>query len=178
MFIEGSHRNVFRRNVVAGSDVAVVLYDPDGGHRFEGNSFVGNLTPLDLVGRHTDTAFAGNYWSDNDEPDLDGDGRSDSPVPPVNVFDHFRGNLTAADLLADSLAASGARRGGASLPGAAAGAGRGRRARWRGRPRCRTCPGRRRARRAATRAGSRVSALALGGPRGAARAGAAGERRR
>jgi nitrous oxidase accessory protein len=105
IFIEGSHRIVVRRNVIAGSDVAVVLYDPNGGHRFEGNSFVGNMTPLDLVARHTDTVFAGNYWSGNDALDLDGDGRSDTPYRLSTVFDHFRGNLTAADLLSDSLAA-------------------------------------------------------------------------
>jgi len=105
VFIEGSQRILVRRNVIAGSDVAVVLYDPTGGHRFEGNSFVGNLTPLDLVARRTDTAFVGNYWSGNDEPDLDGDGRSDRPYRLSSVFDHFRGNLTAADLLSDSFAA-------------------------------------------------------------------------
>ena len=106
VFIEGSHRITLRRNVIAGSDVAVVLYDPDGGHRFEGNSFVGNMTPLDLVARQTDTVFDGNYWSGNDEPDLDGDGRSDRPYRLTSVFDHFRGNLTAADLLSDSFAAA------------------------------------------------------------------------
>jgi nitrous oxidase accessory protein len=106
VFIEGSHRVTLRRNVIAGSDVAVVLYDPDGGHRFEGNSFVGNMTPLDLVARQTDTVFLGNYWSANGEPDLDGDGRSDRPYRLTSVFDHFRGNLTAADLLSDSFAAA------------------------------------------------------------------------
>jgi nitrous oxidase accessory protein len=106
VFIEGSHRITLRGNVIAGSDVAVVLYDPAGGHRFEGNSFVGNMTPLDLVARRTDTVFAGNYWSGNDEPDLDGDGRSDRAYRLTSVFDHFRGNLTAADLLSDSFAAS------------------------------------------------------------------------
>ena len=106
VFIEGSHRITLRGNVIAGSDVAVVLYDPAGGHRFEGNSFVGNRSPLDLVARHTDTVFAGNYWSGNDEPDLDGDGRSDRPYRLTSVFDHFRGNLTAADLLSDSFAAT------------------------------------------------------------------------
>jgi nitrous oxidase accessory protein len=106
VFIEGSHRITLRGNVIAGSDVAVVLYDPTGGHRFLGNSFVGNMSPLDLVARQTDTVFAGNYWSTNDEPDLDGDGRSDRPYRLTSVFDHFRGNLTAADLLSDSFAAS------------------------------------------------------------------------
>jgi nitrous oxidase accessory protein len=92
--------------VIAGSDVAVVLYDPSGGHRFEGNSFVGNLSPLDLVARQTDTVFTGNYWSGNDEPDLDGDGRSERPYRLTSVFDHLRGNLTAADILSDSFAAA------------------------------------------------------------------------
>jgi nitrous oxidase accessory protein len=83
-----------------------VLYDPSGGHRFEGNSFVGNRSPLELVARRTDTLFLGNYWSGNDEPDLDGDGRCDRPYRLSSVFDHFRGNLTAADILADSFAAA------------------------------------------------------------------------
>jgi nitrous oxidase accessory protein len=106
IFLEGSYRNVFRRNVVALSDTAIVLYDSSAGNRFEGNSFVANLTPLTLVGRRTDTVFTGNYWSDNDEPDLDGDGRSDRPYRLTSVFDHFRGNLTAADLMSQGIAAA------------------------------------------------------------------------
>jgi nitrous oxidase accessory protein len=105
IFLEGSYRNVFRGNVVALSDAAIVLYDSCGENRFEGNSFVGNLAPLVLVGHRTDTVFDGNYWSENDEPDLDGDGRSDRPFPLGSVFDHLRGNLTAADLFSRSLAA-------------------------------------------------------------------------
>jgi nitrous oxidase accessory protein len=106
VFVEGSHRIKVRNNVVAGSDVAVVLFDPSGGHRFEGNAFVGNRSPLELVPRRTDTVFVGNYWSGNEEPDLDGDGHSDRPYRLTSVFDHFRGNLTAADLLSDSFAAT------------------------------------------------------------------------
>jgi nitrous oxidase accessory protein len=106
VFLEGSYRNVFRRNVFAASDAAIVLYDSCSGVVFEGNAFVGNLTPLDLVGRRTDTRFDGNYWSDDREPDLDGDGRSDRPHVLGSLFDHLRGNLHAADLLARSTAAS------------------------------------------------------------------------
>ena len=106
VFLEGSYRNVFRRNVVAESDAAIVLYDSCGEVRFEENAFIGNLTSLDLVGRRTDTRFDGNYWSDNAEPDLDGDGRSDRPYVLGSLFDHLRGNLSAADLLARSVAAS------------------------------------------------------------------------
>lgn len=104
IFLEGSYRNVFRGNVVAESDAAIVLYDSCAGNRFEGNSFVANQTPLTLVGRRTDTRFDGNYWSDNGEPDLDGDGRSDRPYRLSSVFDHFRGNLTAADLFTQGFA--------------------------------------------------------------------------
>jgi nitrous oxidase accessory protein len=106
IFVEGSNRDVFRRNVVAQSDIAIVLYDMEGGHRFEQNSFVANLSPLFLVGKRTDTSFRGNYWSDNTEPDLDGDGYSDRPYRLSNVFDHLRGNLMAADLFAQGFAAS------------------------------------------------------------------------
>jgi len=106
IFIEGSYRNTFRRNIVAMSDVALVIYDSSGGNVFEDNAFVGNLTPLSLSGKRTDTRIEGNYWSDHGQPDLDGDGRSDRPYRLSSVFDHFRGNLTAADLMSDSFAAA------------------------------------------------------------------------
>jgi nitrous oxidase accessory protein len=106
IFLEGSYRNVFRGNVVAESDAAIVLYDSCSGVVFEGNAFVGNLSPLMLVGRRTDTRFHGNYWSDDDTPDLDGDGRRDRPYVLGSLFDHLRGNLIAADLLAQSPAAA------------------------------------------------------------------------
>lgn len=105
VFVEGSSRDTFRRNVIVGSDAGVVLYDSVAENRFESNSFVANRTPLLLVGHRTDTVFAGNYYSSNLEPDLDGDGFSDSPLNLSSVFDHFRGNLTAADLLVDTPAA-------------------------------------------------------------------------
>lgn len=106
VFLEGSTGVVFRGNVIAESDSAIVLYDSCANDGFEGNSFVGNLTPLTLVGRRTDTRFDGNYWSDNGEPDLDGDGRTDRPYQLSSVFDHLRGNLTAADLFTQGFAAA------------------------------------------------------------------------
>jgi nitrous oxidase accessory protein len=106
VFLEGSSRNVFRRNVIAESDVAIVLYDSCAKVRFEANSFVGNLSPLLLVGRRTDTVVAGNYWSGHSTIDLDGDGIADRPYRLSNVFDHMRGNLTAADLFAQGVAAA------------------------------------------------------------------------
>jgi nitrous oxidase accessory protein len=88
------------------ADQAIVLYDSSHDVRFEGNAFVSNFSPLWLVGRRTDTVFQGNYWSDSDEPDLDGDGTADRPYRVSNVFDHLRGNMTAADLMARGVAAA------------------------------------------------------------------------
>jgi nitrous oxidase accessory protein len=106
LFLEGSRANTFRRNRIAQSDVALVLYDSSRGNRFEANAFVGNFSPLQLVGRRTDTVFAGNYWSDHQALDLDDDGVADRPYRLSNVFDHLRGNLTAADLFARGVGAS------------------------------------------------------------------------
>lgn len=106
IFLEGSYRNQFRGNAVTESDTAVVLYDSSAENVFAGNAFIGNLTPLTLSGRRTDTRFDGNYWSSNDEPDLDGDGRSDRPYALSSVFDHLRGNLTAADIMTPGFAAA------------------------------------------------------------------------
>jgi nitrous oxidase accessory protein len=106
IFLEGSYRDRFRRNVIAQSDTAIVLYDSGANSVFEGNSFVANMTPLSLVGRRTDTKFDGNYWSENDAPDLDGDGRTDRPYRLSSVFDHFRSNLTAADIMTPGFAAA------------------------------------------------------------------------
>jgi len=106
LFIEDSYRVIIRRNVIAQSDTAIVLYDLSGDHRIEGNSFVANLSPLFLTARRTNAVFDGNYWSENAGPDLDGDGHSDEPYRLSNVFDHLRGNLTAADLFAQGLAAT------------------------------------------------------------------------
>ncbi|MBP7147843.1 MAG: nitrous oxide reductase family maturation protein NosD [Acidobacteria bacterium] len=106
VFLEGSSRTLLRRNVIARSDAAIVLYDSCDNVVVEGNSFLDNLSPLTLVGRRTDTRFEGNWWSGNEEPDLDGDGFSDRPYRLENAFDHVRGNVLAADLLLHSPAAS------------------------------------------------------------------------
>jgi nitrous oxidase accessory protein len=106
IFLEHSFRNVFRRNAIIASDQAVIVYQSAGQNRFEGNAFVDNLSSFVLVGRRTDTAFEGNFWSDHDAPDLDGDGRADLPYALGSLFDHFRENVSAADLVARSPAAT------------------------------------------------------------------------
>jgi nitrous oxidase accessory protein len=104
IFLEGTQRVVFRGNIVAQSDAAIVAFDSAKATRFEGNAFVGNMTPLLLVGKRLDAVFLANYWSGHAEPDLDGDGRTERPYRLTSVFDHMRGNLTAADLYVDGFA--------------------------------------------------------------------------
>jgi nitrous oxidase accessory protein len=106
VFVEGSDAIVIRENVIAQSDVALIIFASTSRTTIEGNSFVGNLSPLSLVGRRTDTIVRGNYWSENDSPDLDGDGITEQPYRLTSLFDHFRGNLTAADLFSRSLSMS------------------------------------------------------------------------
>ena len=87
-----------RENVIAQSDIALIVFASASETRIERNAFVANLAPLSLVGRRTDTVVTGNYWSGNEALDLDGDGVTDRPYALTSLFDHFRGNLTAADL--------------------------------------------------------------------------------
>jgi nitrous oxidase accessory protein len=106
IFLEGSNDVTIRGNAIAVSDVAVVLFASTLHAAFIGNSFIGNLAPLSLVGRRTDADFTGNYWSDHTSLDLDGDGRADTPYRLSSLFDHFRGNVAAADLFSRSLSAA------------------------------------------------------------------------
>ena len=106
IFVEGTQRARFTSNIIAKADIAIVAFDSAIDTRFDGNSFVGYMSPLMLVGRKLDARFEGNHWSEHREPDLDGDGRADRPYRLVSVFDHLRGNLTAADLYVDGFAAT------------------------------------------------------------------------
>lgn len=105
VFIEGGTRVTLERNVIAAADVALVLYDSNAAVRIAGNAFIANLSPLHLVGRRIDTDVRGNFWSDHGQPDLDGDGVADRPYRLSSVFDHLRGNLSAADLYAQGVTA-------------------------------------------------------------------------
>jgi nitrous oxidase accessory protein len=116
VFIEGSERIMIHENVIAQSDIALVIFASASRTSITGNSFVGNLAPLAFVGRHTDTVVSGNYWSDNDALDLDGDGRTDQPYRLSSLFDHFRGNVIAADLFSRSLSAAALAAAERSLP--------------------------------------------------------------
>ncbi len=97
LFLEAHSHSVFRRNLVAGNDVALEMFSSADGNTFEANNFIDNLSPLQIVGKSTTTRWngesLGNYWSEYDGYDLDGDGIGDLPFKIQNVFEHLEGNF-------------------------------------------------------------------------------------
>ncbi len=96
IFMEALRGSLLRRNVIAGNDVALQIFSSAEGNLFVENNFIENLSPLQRVGRRTTTRWSadgrGNFWSDYDGYDLDGDGIGDVPHKIQNVFEYLEGN--------------------------------------------------------------------------------------
>jgi nitrous oxidase accessory protein len=109
IFMEALRQSSFRRNVIAQNDVALQIYSSSDQNLFAGNNFVENLSPLYLVGRGSSTKWQengrGNYWSDYDGYDLNGDGIGDVAHKVQNVFEYLEGNYPRLRLYLDSAAA-------------------------------------------------------------------------
>lgn len=95
MFFEASTENMFRHNVIALNDVAFEMFQNSTGNTFVENNFLDNLSPLTLIGKQTGSFWGdgkrGNYWSNYDGYDLDGDGLGDLPMKIQNVFQYLEG---------------------------------------------------------------------------------------
>ena len=94
----------FRRNVIAMSDQAIVLYDSshENGSKAMPSSPTSRRCGWSAAGRTRDSiAITGPTRRARSRRRRDRDG----PYRLSNVFDHLRGNLTAADLFARGLAA-------------------------------------------------------------------------
>jgi nitrous oxidase accessory protein len=109
IFMESLRRSVFRRNVVAENDVAIQMFSSSDANVFTENNFVDNLSPLWLIGKRTTTKWAengrGNYWSNYDGYDLDGDGTGDVAHRIQNVFEYMEGNYPRLRIYLNSPAA-------------------------------------------------------------------------
>jgi nitrous oxidase accessory protein len=96
VFMEALCTSTFRNNVIGENDVALQLFSSADQNTFTGNNFVENLSPLLLIGRRTTTRWAdggrGNFWSEYDGYDLNGDGIGDVPHKVQNVFEYMEGN--------------------------------------------------------------------------------------
>lgn len=73
--------NVFVQNVVAYNDVGVSMLPSVARNAFEKNRFIDNVTPVAVTGGGTalGNRWIGNYWSDYEGFDSDGDDRGDTP---------------------------------------------------------------------------------------------------
>ncbi|HET8549244.1 MAG TPA: nitrous oxide reductase family maturation protein NosD [Bryobacteraceae bacterium] len=96
IFMEGLRDSTFRQNLVAGNDTAVQVFSSAANNRFYENNFIGNLSPISVVGRGTTTVWSrgarGNYWSEYDGYDLDADGIGDVPHRIRNFYERLEGN--------------------------------------------------------------------------------------
>ena len=95
IFMEALRRTTFRRNLIAANDTALEMFSSATGNTFEANNFIDNLSPVEVIGKSTDTQWSGarrgNYWSEYDGYDLDADGIGDVPFKIQNIFQHLEG---------------------------------------------------------------------------------------
>jgi len=108
IFLDSSHRNFFRKNLIAYNDVAIFLHASSLQNSFGSNDFVGNLATLHTVGR-ADADWTpggkGNYYSDYAGYDVDGDGKGDIPHRLQNAFEYLEGSRPRLRLFLNSAAA-------------------------------------------------------------------------
>lgn len=109
MFLEASKNSLFRRNTIAENDVALQIFSSSEHSAFTRNNFINNLSPLQLVGNSSSAEWqseeGGNYWSDYDGYDMDGDGVGDVPHRIYNIFEYLEGNYPRLRIYLNSPAA-------------------------------------------------------------------------
>lgn len=109
LFIEALRKSRFERNVIAENDLALQMFSNSDQTLFAANNFIENLSPLQIVGKRTNTRWQrdgqGNYWSDYAGYDLDGNGIGDVPHKVQNVFEYLEGNYPRLRLYLNSPAA-------------------------------------------------------------------------
>jgi nitrous oxidase accessory protein len=83
--------NVFAENVVAYNDVGISMLPSVARNQFEKNEFIDNVTPVVVTGGGTalGNRWVGNYWSEYEGFDSDGDGQGDTPY----VFERLSDDL-------------------------------------------------------------------------------------
>lgn len=109
IFMEAMRRSTIRRNVIAENDLALHVFSNTTATTLAANNFISNLSPLHLIGRRSGLQWTeagrGNYWSDYDGYDLDGDGLGDVPHRVQDVFEYLEGNFPRLRLYLNSPAA-------------------------------------------------------------------------
>jgi nitrous oxidase accessory protein len=109
LFFEAVRDSVFRENLVANNDTAVEMFASSDRNEFTRNNFIANLTPIRVIGRSTTTRWSsggrGNFWSDYDGYDLDGNGIGDVAFRIRNLYERMESDHPRLRLYFDSPAA-------------------------------------------------------------------------
>lgn len=107
-FLEQAENTIIRNNLVAYNDVGAVVFGSSIDTTFEHNDFIQNIATLRTIGRSDmdwGGAGGGNYYSDYEGYDLDGDGLGDVPHKLQDAFEHLTGNHPLLKLYLSSAAA-------------------------------------------------------------------------
>ncbi|MBX3058579.1 MAG: nitrous oxide reductase family maturation protein NosD [Anaerolineae bacterium] len=108
----------FENNIIAFNDVGVTLQPAVKGNSFSGNTFWENVSQMTLQGGGTPGAnnWQGNFWSDYNGFDADGDGLGDTPYISERFFENVTEREPRLRLLAYSPAAQAIEFAGQSFP--------------------------------------------------------------
>jgi nitrous oxidase accessory protein len=105
VFLYNSNANRFSGNWFEGCEIGIHFTAGSERNEIFGNAFVRNRTQVKYVGtRHLDWSSGGrgNYWSDNPNFDLNGDGLADMPYRPNDIMDKVLWTTPQAKVLATS----------------------------------------------------------------------------
>ena len=102
IFAEALRNSTFRENLISENDIALEMFASVDQNEFTRNNFIRNLSPIKLIGKSTTTRWTGNYWSEYNGYDLDGDGFGDVPFKIQNLFEHLESNYPRLRIYFDS----------------------------------------------------------------------------
>jgi nitrous oxidase accessory protein len=107
VFIYNANMNRFHGNHFEGCTIGIHFTAGSEGNEISGNAFVANRTQVKYVGTRDvewSASGRGNYWSDNVDFDLDGDGIAERPYRPNDIVDQVVWRHPLAKLLLSSAA--------------------------------------------------------------------------
>lgn len=120
VFIYNANLNEFEGNRFEGCEIGIHFTAGSEGNRIFNNAFVANRTQVKYVGTRVvewSEAGRGNYWSDNLDFDLNGDGVADRPYRPNDLVDQIVWRHPLARLLLSSPAVQALRFAQSEFPG-------------------------------------------------------------
>jgi nitrous oxidase accessory protein len=106
LYMENGNNNVVRGNRIAGNYIGLRVSDSTAGSVFFGNTFTGNIHPVETNGANTANTWAvggrGNTWEGALQFDLNRDGIADVPHREPDLFGIWRRSFPAIGLLSAS----------------------------------------------------------------------------